>query len=124
MNDRSHVKRTQTDRVARLTLARPPLNVLNIEMISQLNGHVEELSKRQDLCALIIDAEGPQAEELSGVPVGLSMQQMERKLIEATLERFSGHRAKTAQALGIGLRTLSGKLKEYGYAPRAKRMAG
>jgi DNA-binding NtrC family response regulator len=48
---------------------------------------------------------------------------MERKLIEATLERFDGHRARTAEALGIGLRTLSGKLKEYGYAPRAKRLA-
>jgi DNA-binding NtrC family response regulator len=46
---------------------------------------------------------------------------MERRLIEATLERFDGHRAKTAQALGIGIRTLSGKLRAYGYAPRAKR---
>jgi DNA-binding NtrC family response regulator len=55
-----------------------------------------------------------------GLPVGLSMQEMERKLIEATLERFDGHRAKTAEALGIGIRTLSGKLREYGYAPRAK----
>jgi DNA-binding NtrC family response regulator len=53
---------------------------------------------------------------------GLSMQAMERKLIEATLEKFDGHRAKTAAALGIGLRTLSGKLREYGYAPRAKRL--
>jgi DNA-binding NtrC family response regulator len=51
---------------------------------------------------------------------GLSMEAMERKLIEATLSRFDGHRAKTAAALGIGLRTLSGKLKSYGYAPRAK----
>jgi transcriptional regulator with GAF, ATPase, and Fis domain len=49
-----------------------------------------------------------------------SLEAMERKLIEATLERFGGHRAKTAEALGIGLRTLSGKLKQYGYAPRAK----
>ena len=56
-------------------------------------------------------------------PVGLSLQDMERQLIEATLERFDGHRAKTAEALGIGLRTLSGKLKEYGYAPRAKKLA-
>ncbi|MBS0208077.1 MAG: sigma-54-dependent Fis family transcriptional regulator [Planctomycetes bacterium] len=56
------------------------------------------------------------------VPVGLSLQEMERQLIEATLEKFDGHRAKTAQALNIGLRTLSGKLKEYGYAPRAKRL--
>lgn len=56
-------------------------------------------------------------------PVGLSLRDMERQLIEATLEHFSGHRAKTAEALGIGLRTLSGKLKEYGYAPRAKTLA-
>ena len=52
--------------------------------------------------------------------VGLNLDVMERKLIEATLERFNGHRARTAEALGIGLRTLSGKLKAYGYAPRAK----
>jgi DNA-binding NtrC family response regulator len=55
-----------------------------------------------------------------GVEPSLNLDAMERKLIEATLERFDGHRAKTAQALGIGIRTLSGKLKAYGYAPRAK----
>jgi transcriptional regulator with GAF, ATPase, and Fis domain len=54
------------------------------------------------------------------VEPGLNLDEMERKLIEATLDRFDGHRAKTAQALGIGIRTLSGKLKQYGYAPRAK----
>ena len=58
----------------------------------------------------------------STVPVGLSLHEMERKLIEATLDHFDGHRAKTADALGIGLRTLSGKLKSYGYAPRQKTM--
>ncbi|MDX1962542.1 MAG: sigma-54 dependent transcriptional regulator [Pirellulales bacterium] len=50
----------------------------------------------------------------------LSMHEMERQLIEETLERFEGHRAKTAAALGIGVRTLSGKLKLYGYTPRSK----
>jgi DNA-binding NtrC family response regulator len=59
-------------------------------------------------------------EDRCAVPVGLSMEEMERRLIESTLARFDGHRAKTAEALGIGLRTLSGKLKSYGYAPRAK----
>ena len=38
------------------------------------------------------------------------MEEMERRLIEATLEQFGGHREKTAKALGIGVRTLSGKL--------------
>jgi DNA-binding NtrC family response regulator len=56
----------------------------------------------------------------AAVPVGMSLEQMEQRLIEATLERFDGHRAKSAEALGIGLRTLSGKLRQYGYAPRAK----
>jgi DNA-binding NtrC family response regulator len=55
--------------------------------------------------------------------MGLRLEDMERKMIEATLDRYAGHRAKTAEALGIGLRTLSGKLKGYGYAPRAKSMA-
>jgi len=72
----------------------------------------------------LIDAHGPALSDATeAVPVGLSLHDMERKLIEATLERFDGHRARTAEALGIGLRTLSGKLKEYGYAPRAKRLA-
>jgi DNA-binding NtrC family response regulator len=57
------------------------------------------------------------------LPAGMSLEEMERRLIEATLERFDGHRAKTAEALGIGLRTLTGKLKDYGCAPRARRLA-
>jgi len=61
-----------------------------------------------------------QTPEPAAVEVGLNLESMERKLIEATLERFNGHRSKTAQALGIGIRTLSGKLKAYGYAPRQK----
>ena len=57
---------------------------------------------------------------VQSLPVGLSLEEMERKLIEATLDRFGGHRARTAEALGIGIRTLSGKLRQYGYAPREK----
>jgi DNA-binding NtrC family response regulator len=68
---------------------------------------------------LIADPKETQTQD-KDVPVGISLQEMERKLIEATLEKFGGHRAKTAQALGIGLRTLSGKLRQYGYAPREK----
>jgi len=58
------------------------------------------------------------------LPVGTSLEDMERQMIVATLEHFDGHRAKTAEALGIGVRTLSGKLRSYGYAPRAKSFRG
>jgi DNA-binding NtrC family response regulator len=54
------------------------------------------------------------------LPVGTRLDDMERRLIEATLEHFGGHRAKTAEALGIGIRTLTNKLRQYGYAPRAR----
>jgi DNA-binding NtrC family response regulator len=56
-------------------------------------------------------------------PTDLSLNEMERQLIVATLKRCDGHRAKAAEALGIGLRTLSGKLRMYGYAPREKDFA-
>lgn len=59
-------------------------------------------------------------EQSANVQVGLSLEEMERKLIEATLEHYAGHRVKTAKALGIGVRTLTGKLRQYGYAPREK----
>lgn len=59
-------------------------------------------------------------EAASRIEVGMSLQDMERKLIETTLDHYQGHRAKTAQALGIGIRTLSNKLRSYGYAPREK----
>ena len=45
---------------------------------------------------------------------GGSLHDMERALIEATLDKYDGHRAKTAKALGIGVRTLSNKLRAYG----------
>jgi len=38
---------------------------------------------------------------------------IERETIVATLERFGGHRQKTAKALGIGVRTLGLKLKKW-----------
>ena len=59
-------------------------------------------------------------EKPESASVGVSIEEMERRLIETTLEQFGGHREKAAKALGIGVRTLSGKLRQYGYAPRAK----
>jgi DNA-binding NtrC family response regulator len=44
---------------------------------------------------------------------GQILSDAERDLIVRTLERFGGHREKTARALGIGLRTLGLKLKKW-----------
>jgi DNA-binding NtrC family response regulator len=53
------------------------------------------------------------AEDL-GLTVGMSLREMEKRAIEATL-RSTGHdKQKTARILGMGLRTLYRKQKEYG----------
>lgn len=44
-----------------------------------------------------------------------TLQSLEREAIITTLDRFNGARGKTAQALGISVRTLQRKIKEYGY---------
>ena len=41
------------------------------------------------------------------------LEDLERRLIEQTLGRFNGHRAKSAKALGMGVRTLGMKLKQW-----------
>lgn len=78
--------------------------------------------RADELRPWLIDADGERGKP-EPLAIGSSLAEMERKLIESTLDHFAGHRAKTAEALGIGLRTLSGKLKEYGYAPRAKKFS-
>ena len=44
---------------------------------------------------------------------GHILEDMERQLIEKALRENSGHRARTAEALGIGVRTLGLKLKQW-----------
>lgn len=44
---------------------------------------------------------------------GRMLEDMERQLIERTLAQFNGHRAKSAKALGMGVRTLGMKLKQW-----------
>jgi DNA-binding NtrC family response regulator len=53
------------------------------------------------------------APDLRRLRPGHMMEDMERELIERTLVTFNGHREKTARALGIGVRTLGMKLKQY-----------
>ncbi|WP_428305265.1 sigma-54-dependent transcriptional regulator [Lacipirellula sp.] len=53
-------------------------------------------------------------------PAAGNLDDMERAMIVATLQRFGGNRGQTAAALGIGVRTLSGKLRSYGFAPRTR----
>ena len=53
------------------------------------------------------------AVEFCNLRSGRLLEDMERQLIERTLKQFAGHRAKSAKALGMGVRTLGLKLKQW-----------
>jgi DNA-binding NtrC family response regulator len=57
----------------------------------------------------------PAAVPLSG---GTSMRELERKLLETTLQHTGGNRTRAAELLGVSLRTIRNKIREFGLPPR------
>ncbi len=49
---------------------------------------------------------------------GTSMREVERALLEATLQSTGGNRTRTAEMLGVSLRTIRNKIREHGLPPR------
>lgn len=83
----------------------------------------DEVIRADRLRGWLDESESPAVAAEMLLPAGeVSLAEMEKQMILATLERFDGHRARTADALGIGVRTLSGKLRSYGVRPREKQL--
>ena len=58
MTELKNLKFNNADGVARITLDRPKFNMMNIAMMKELNGLLEDLLKDDDLKCVAIDAEG------------------------------------------------------------------
>ncbi len=108
---------------------RLPLKTFTPEAIQKLQsyswpGNVRELGNIIERTVVLdfdpeIDAEHLYIEarasiEKNSFPVGISLHEMEKRLILETLEVHHRNRSKTAAILGISVRTLRNKLHEYG----------
>jgi transcriptional regulator with PAS, ATPase and Fis domain len=89
-------------------------------------GNVRELRhaiQRSFVLAEDADALVPVSRAVASDPLklllrpGMSIQQMEQRLIDITLEHFRGDKKRSAAALGISLRTLYNRLHEYARKP-------
>ncbi|MCP4659962.1 MAG: sigma-54-dependent Fis family transcriptional regulator, partial [bacterium] len=87
-------------------------NVLESVVIFQTDEEisVEALPPEIREATMVSGAQAP-VQNLVGAP--RTMDEIERQAILETLQRTKGHRAEAARLLGIGLRTLQRKLKEY-----------
>jgi two-component system response regulator FlrC len=68
---------------------------------------------RLKLVSLDLYEQGVDVPENAGLQAGSSVSDMERKLIITTLEQTNGNRTHAARLLGISIRTLRNKLREY-----------
>jgi cyclohexa-1,5-dienecarbonyl-CoA hydratase len=80
MSSEAYVRLQTTDGLALVTLDRPPLNVLNIDMMAQLNTLLEPLVADSDVAAIVIRAEGKAF--CAGVDVGDHAGDKATKMIE------------------------------------------
>jgi cyclohexa-1,5-dienecarbonyl-CoA hydratase len=55
-NNYQHIKFKIDDRVARLTFARPPVNIFNIAMMLEINDALNQCARRRELVAIVFDA--------------------------------------------------------------------
>jgi len=56
--------------------------------------------------------------ERNSVRPGTAMRELERQLLQSTLEATHGNRTHAAEMLGVSLRTIRNKIREYGLPPR------
>ena len=55
---------------------------------------------------------------LEGIEPGLTLRELERSLLEKTLDATGGNRTRAAGMLGVSLRTVRNKIREFGLPPR------
>lgn len=85
------------------------LNQGNIVLPDHLYLNANELDVKQVLEKIEESQKVPE----EGMPIGITLHEMEKRLIIETLQREHNNRTKTAQILGISIRTLRNKLNEY-----------
>lgn len=79
-----HIKFNIEDRVARLTFARPPVNIFNIAMMREINDALNQCSHRREIVAIVFDA----ASDCRAFSAGVSVEEHGEDTIFQMLDSF------------------------------------
>jgi cyclohexa-1,5-dienecarbonyl-CoA hydratase len=81
-----HIRFSIDDRVARVTFARPPLNVFDIEMMREINLALGECVSRRDVVAIVFDAD----KDTRAFSAGVAVEEHVEETIYQMLDSFHG----------------------------------
>ncbi len=84
MGEMTHIRWATADGIARLTLTRPPLNILTIAMMHEMAEALEAGAREPGLKALVVAAEG------KAFSAGVAVEEHTADLVEEMLEAFHG----------------------------------
>src|SRR6266403_6121213 len=84
MKEFENIKFIINDRVARITFARPPLNVLNIAMMSEIGEALNDCARQESLAAIVFAA----AEGSRAFSAGVSVEEHVPETVEQMLGTF------------------------------------
>ncbi len=79
-----HIKFKIEDRVARVTFARPPLNIFNIAMMREVNDALNQCSQQRELVGVVFDA----AEDCRAFSAGVAVEEHAEETIFQMLDSF------------------------------------
>jgi cyclohexa-1,5-dienecarbonyl-CoA hydratase len=79
-----HIKFNLDDRVARITFARPPVNILNIAMMREINDALTVCDKERELVAIVFDA----APDCRAFSAGVAVEEHSEETIFQMLDSF------------------------------------
>jgi DNA-binding NtrC family response regulator len=98
----------------------------NVRELANLMRRAVALSPDEIGLEVLDPMELPQAASCSGgqLRAGVSLEEVERRLIEMTLEATGGNRSRAAEMLGVSLRTVRNKVRGYGLPPRSDYVHG
>ncbi len=85
MSDKyQHIKFDLDDRVARITFARPPVNIFNIAMMREINDALTHCAKERELVAIVFDA----AADCRAFSAGVAIEEHVEETIFQMLDSF------------------------------------
>jgi cyclohexa-1,5-dienecarbonyl-CoA hydratase len=84
MANYQHIKFRIDDRVARITFARPPVNIFNIAMMREINDALNHCSRERELVAIVFDA----ASDCRAFSAGVAVEEHVEETIFQMLDSF------------------------------------